>query len=306
MSRASEFRRLAPYYGYRAVDALAKSIPAPVADRLASSVMRGLSARLGERSDVVRAHMRRVLGPGVSDETIERAATECFAVYGRYWAEAFRIPTLSRAELDAGMEWEGLGHVEAALAKGRGAIVAMPHVGGFDWGGAWFAASGYASTVVAETLEPPELFTFFKSLREGFGLEVVGLDETAAPAIMKRLRTNGLVGLVCDRDISGTGADVDFFGYPTTIPAGPATLALRTGAVLLPSAVYFEDNGMHRGVVRPPIEVSRQGGLREDVQRITQALAREFEHLIAVAPEQWHVLQPNWPDLVPGSVASAS
>ena len=204
---------------------------------------------MGERSDVVRAHMRRVLGPGVSDETIEHVAQECFAVYGRYWAEAFRIPTLSRAELDAGMEWEGLVHVERALAKGNGAIVAMPHIGGFDWGGAWFAASGYPTTVVAETLEPPELFTFFKSLREGFGLEVVGLGETAAPAITKRLRTNGLVGLVCDRDISGTGSEVDFFGYPTTIPAGPATLALRTGAALVSS----------RGVLRGQRDASRRG-----------------------------------------------
>ncbi|MBA2609785.1 MAG: phosphatidylinositol mannoside acyltransferase [Actinobacteria bacterium] len=304
MSRVSEFRRLAPYYGYRAIDGLAKSIPAPVAHRLASTMMRGLSGRLGERSDVVRAHMRRVLGPGVSDETIERTANECFAVFGRYWAEAFRISTLSRAELDAGMEWEGLVHVEEALALGKGAILAMPHIGGFDWGGAWFAASGYQTTVVAETLEPPELFTFFKSLREGFGLEVVGLGESAT-AIIKRLRGNGLVGLVCDRDISGTGAEVDFFGFPTSIPAGPATLALRTGASLLPCAVYFEDDGLHRGVVRPPIGVGREAALREDVQRITQAMAREFEHLISLAPEQWHVLQPNWPDLVPHSVTSA-
>ncbi|MEY2399567.1 MAG: phosphatidylinositol dimannoside acyltransferase [Actinomycetota bacterium] len=253
---------------------------------------------MGERSAVVRAHMRRVLGPGADEDRIERAATECFAVYGRYWAEAFRISTLSRAELDAGMEWEGLAHVEHALAAGKGAIVAMPHVGGFDWGGAWFAASGYETTVVAETLEPPELFTFFKSLREGFGLEVVGLGESAGSAVMRRLRSNGLVGLVCDRDISGTGVEVEFFGYPTSIPAGPATLALRTGAALLPSAVYYEGDALHRGVVRPPVPVAREGGLREDVQRITQALAREFEDLISVAPEQWHVLQANWPDLV--------
>ena len=194
------------------------------------------------------------------------------------------------------MEWEGLVHIEDALAKGNGVIVAMPHVGGFDWGGAWLA-SMYKTTVVAETLEPPELFAFFKQLRENFGMEVVGLDEAAGSAIIRRLRSNGLVGLVCDRDISGTGAEVDFFGYPTTIPAGPATLALRTGATILPAAAYFEGDGLHRGVVRPPLEVARVASLREDVQRITQALAREFEHLIALAPEQWHVLQANWPDL---------
>jgi KDO2-lipid IV(A) lauroyltransferase len=259
--------------------------------------MRALSTRLGGRSQVVRAHMRRVLGPGATDEAVELAARQCFAVYGRYWAEAFRIGTLTRSELDAGMEWEGLVHVEHALQQGKGAMVAMPHVGGFDWGGAWFAASGYPATVVAESLDPPELFAFFKSLREGFGLEVVELGEAAGSAILRRLRTNGLVGLVCDRDIAGTGAEVEFFGHPTTIPAGPATLALRTGAAILPSAVYFEPDGLHRGVVRPPIEVARTGNLRADVQRITQALATEFENLIRVAPEQWHVLQPLWPDI---------
>ena len=297
MSRLAELRRLAPVYGYRSVDALARVIPAPAADRLGTFVMRGLSTRMGGRSRVVRAHMRRVLGPGASEDTIENAARDCFAVYGRYWAEAFRIPTLSRAELDAGMEWEGLVHVEEALQRGKGAMLTMPHIGGFDWGGAWFAASGYDTTVVAESLEPPELFAFFKTLREGFGLEVAELGEAASAAILRRLRANGLVGRVCDRDIAGTGAEVDFFGYPTTIPAGPATLALRTGAAVLPCAVYFEDNGLHRGVVRPPLEVARAGTLREDVQRITQAMAREFENLIRLAPEQWHVLQPNWPDI---------
>ncbi|MEY2473273.1 MAG: phosphatidylinositol dimannoside acyltransferase [Actinomycetota bacterium] len=297
MSRVSEWRRLAPVYGYRSVDALARAIPAPIADRLAAGVMRSASSRLGERSAVVRAHMRRVLGPGATDETIERAAQLCFAAYGRYWAEAFRIPTLTRAELDAGMQWEGLVHVEHALQQGKGAMLTMPHIGGFDWGGAWFAASGYPATVVAESLQPPELFAFFKTLREGFGLEVVELGEAAGAAILRRLRTNGLVGLVCDRDIAGTGAEVELFGFPTTIPAGPATLALRTGAAILPCAVYFEDDGMHRGVVRPPLDVDRTGSLRDDVQRITQAMANEFENLIRVAPEQWHVLQPNWPDL---------
>ncbi len=297
MSRVTEWRRLAPLYGYRAAEAVARSLPAPVATLLGSAVMRGLSSRMGERSRVVRAHMRRVLGDGATDDAIEHAARQCFAAYGRYWAEAFRISRLTRAELDGGMEWEGFLHVENALARGNGAMLAMPHVGGFDWGGAWFAAAGYPATVVAESLELPELFTFFKSLREGFGLEVVELGDAAGGAILRRLRGNGLVGLVCDRDIAGTGAQVEFFGYPTTIPAGPATLALRTGAAIVPCAVYFEPGGMHRGVIRPPLDATRTGNLRGDVQRITQALADEFEHLIRIAPDQWHVLQANWPDI---------
>jgi KDO2-lipid IV(A) lauroyltransferase len=298
MSRVSEWRRLAPLHGYRSIDAIARVVPAGIADRLGAAVMRGMSGRMGARSAVVRAHMRRVLGPAASDEIVEQAARDCFAVYGRYWAESFRIASLSRAELDAGMAWEGLVHVEEALQRGNGAMLTMPHIGGFEWGGAWFAASGYDTTVVAESLEPPELFEFFKTLREGFGLEVVALgDADGATAIIRRLRTNGLVGLVCDRDIAGNGAEVHFFGHPSTIPAGQATLALRTGAAILPCAVYFEDNGLHRGVVRPPLDVARTGALRDDVQRITQAMAHEFENLIRLAPEQWHVLQANWPDI---------
>lgn len=297
MSRVAELRRLAPYLGYRALDGVARVLPNSVALGLGSGVARGMSGRMGARTEVVREHMRRVLGPGVGDETVEKTAQECFAVYGRYWAETFRIPQLTPHEIDAGMEWEGIGRVEDALKLGKGAILVMPHIGGFEWGGAWFAVAGYPFTVVAETLEPPELFDFFKGLRERMGMHVVGLGEEASVAILKRLRANELVGLVCDRDIAGTGAKVDFFGYPTTIPAGPATLALRTGAQVLPCAVYYTPEGLHRGVVRPPLDVTRQGSVRDDVQRVTQSMAREFEHLISLAPEQWHVLQPNWPDI---------
>jgi KDO2-lipid IV(A) lauroyltransferase len=88
---------------------------------------------------------------------------------------------------------------------------------------------------------------------------------------------------------------VDFFGERTTLPGGPATLALRTGAPLLPTAVYFDGPDHRRSVVLPPVDTSRQGRLREDVQRVTQDLAHALEDLIRRAPEQWHLLQPNWP-----------
>ena len=101
--------------------------------------------------------------------------------------------------------------------------------------------------------------------------------------------------LLCDRDIEGDGVEVEFFGERTTLPGGPATLALRTGATLLPVAVYFRPGRDHLGVVRPPVPVEREGRLRDDIARITQVLARELEALIRAAPEQWHLLQPNWP-----------
>ncbi len=149
-------------------------------------------------------------------------------------------------------------------------------------------------TVVVERLEPPALFDWFVDLRRQFGFEVVPLGPDAGRACMAALRANHVLVLLCDRDIGGGGVEVEFFGERTTLPGGPATLALRTGAPLLPTAVY--NQGYHRhAVIRPPLPVERQGRLRDDVARVTQHLAHELEALIARAPEQWHLMQPNWP-----------
>jgi KDO2-lipid IV(A) lauroyltransferase len=210
--------------------------------------------------------------------------------------ESFRLANTPAAALDAGMSWEGVGHLETALAAGKGAIIAMPHLGGWDFGAAWFCALGYPVTVVAERIDPPELFDWFVGLRSDLGMRVVPLGPEAGTAVLRALHQNEVVGLISDRDILGTGAEVEFFGERTTLPSGPATLALRTGAPILPTAVYFRGRRSHHGVMRPPINAVRSDGrLRDDVTRVTQDIAHEFEALIRIAPDQWHLLQPNWP-----------
>ena len=149
---------------------------------------------------------------------------------------------------------------------------------------------------VVEPIEPPELFEWFAELRRNFGMTVIPLGPEAGPAVLKSLRNNEVLCLLSDRDITGGGIEVEFFGERTTLPAGPATLALRTGAALLPTAAFFTDRGVgHHGVIGAPMNCERRGKLRQDVQRITQDLAYELEKLISRAPEQWHLLQPNWP-----------
>jgi KDO2-lipid IV(A) lauroyltransferase len=113
---------------------------------------------------------------------------------------------------------------------------------------------------------------------------------------MAALKKNEVVCLLSDRDIQRNGVEVEFFGEKTTLPAGPAMLGLRSNAPVLPVAIYFTDSiDGHHGVVRPPLQLERNGGLRESVAVGTQALARELEGLIRRAPEQWHLFQPNWP-----------
>src|SRR5205823_6774624 len=141
-------------------------------------------------------------------------------------------------------------------------------------------------SVVVESLEPPELFEWFKALREDLGMHVIELGPDAGSAVVRALKDNHVVCLLSDRAIGGGGADVEFFGERTVLPAGPATLALRTGAPLIPTAAYYRGR-MHHGVLRPPVTVAREGRLRDDVNRLTQLLAYELEALIRVALEQW-------------------
>jgi lauroyl/myristoyl acyltransferase len=288
-SRLAEWRRLAPFYGYQVGAAIAHALPAPIAIGTAQfgGVLGGRILR--QRREMITRHLGRIYDGDVPSGAVDRA----FASYGRYWLDAFRLPNCTPDDMEAGMCYEGIGHVEEARVRGQGVIMAMPHLGAWDWGGAWLA-SAFPLTVVVEALEPPELFEWFAEWRSQVGMGVVPLGREAASGVMAALRAGGVVGLLCDRDLTGDGIEVSFFGERTRLPGGPATLAVRTGAPLLPCCVLFE--GDHRrGIVLPPLDTARRGGLREDVTRVTQDLADALAGLIRRAPEQWHVFQPNWP-----------
>jgi KDO2-lipid IV(A) lauroyltransferase len=248
-----------------------------------------------KRRAMIERHLRRVHGGRVGPVQLEREVQRAFASYARYWLESFRLPSTTAAELDAGMSYEGLERIDEALAAGTGAICALPHLGGWDFGGAWLATKGYRITVVVEPVEPPELFEWFASFRRSLGMTIVPLGPDAGRLTLGALKRNEVVGLVTDRDIARTGSPVEFFGETTTLPTGAATLSLRTGAPIFPTAVYFDGPTKHRGVVRPPLDTSRTGRFRDDVARITQSLATGLEALIREAPDQWHLFQPNWP-----------
>jgi KDO2-lipid IV(A) lauroyltransferase len=241
-------------------------------------------------------HMSRASGGALRDRALQAAVAGTFDSYARYWLEMFRLPHDARGDLGSRFEVEGYEHVETGLAAGHGVILALPHLGGWEYAGAWVAnVKQQRLLVVVEPVEPPELFDWFVRVRAAMGMTVVALGPEAATASLRALRDNWLLALVCDRDLRGDGLDVQFFGETTTMPAGPATLALRTGAVIVPVAVYFRPHGGHHAVVRPPLDTTRHGSVRDTVARITQDLATEFEDLISAEPQQWHLLQPNWP-----------
>ncbi|MEI7506221.1 MAG: phosphatidylinositol mannoside acyltransferase [Actinomycetes bacterium] len=281
---------------YKLGSLLSKGVPGVLSGSVASAI--GLPAALGMRNKrkMVERHMRRVR-PQASSSEIRRLTQQVFDSYARYYLESFRLPTLTSEQVASTMTCDGYyENMLPALERGHGVILALPHLGGWEWAGRWAADLGNKMTVVVEPIQPPELFEWFAELRRKFGMTVIPLGPEAGPAVLKSLRNNEVLCLLSDRDITGSGIEVEFFGERTTLPAGPATLALRTGAALLPTAAYFTDRGVgHHGVIGAPMNCERQGKLRQDVQRITQDLAYELEKLIRRAPEQWHLLQPNWP-----------
>jgi KDO2-lipid IV(A) lauroyltransferase len=281
--------------GYRAGSLFVRALPSFAAAGLANPLGFGANVVNPQRRAMIERHLRRV-NPSWPRWRVRAAVQDAFESYTRYWVESFRLPALSARAVARGIVVEDYEHVVGAREQGNGVILALPHLGGWEWAGRWLADQGHPVTVVVERIEPPELFDWFADLRAELGMTVVPLGPEAGKATLQALRDNEIVCLLSDRNIGGGGVEVEFFGERTRLPAGPATLALRTGAPILPVAVYFTTrlNG-HLGVVRPPLPVERRGSLRDDVARVAQDLTAELELLIRRAPEQWHLFQPNWP-----------
>jgi lauroyl/myristoyl acyltransferase len=281
---------------YRLGAMAARALPGAATRALSPALGFGANVVSGDRRDMITRHLRRA-DPTLRGTRLRRAVQEAFDSYARYWLESFRLPYLTASAVDRGMRADGYENIPDGLAKGKGVILALPHLGGWEWAGRWLADLGHGLTVVVERLDPPELFEWFTDLRRKLGMKVVPLGPSAGREVIAALRRNDIVCLLCDRDIQRNGVEVEFFGETTTLPAGPVTVAMRTGAPILPTAVYFSDRSTgHLGLVRPPLRLLRTDeGLHADVLRGTQALAHELEYLVRRAPQQWHMFQPNWP-----------
>ncbi|MGA2307263.1 MAG: phosphatidylinositol mannoside acyltransferase [Acidimicrobiales bacterium] len=299
---SSTWRATATYLTYRGLAEAMGHVPEPVARAAEGCVVRTMAWWGGDARAMNERHMRRVLAsecvPGVEPDAalVRRLSRRSYRATGRYWLEGARLPYTPPDTVRGRMIFEGEGEavVRATMAEGRGVVMALPHVGSWEWGGTWLALEGMPMTAVVERVEPERLFEWFVDQRREMGLTAVPLGGSG-PVLVRALKNRALVGLVSDRDLSGNGVDVEFFGERTTLPGGPATLALRTGAVLLPVVVYSGPGNWHTGVVHPPLDTTRSRSLRADVARLTQELATCFEGFIRRHPEQWHLYQPNWP-----------
>jgi KDO2-lipid IV(A) lauroyltransferase len=206
---------------------------------------------------------------------------------------------------DCADEWR----LRDAVKAGNGMILALPHMGNWDHAGAWLVGSGVPFTTVAERLEPASLFDRFVEFRESLGMEVIPLTGGERPpyeVLAERLRAGGTLCLLSDRDLTATGVEVDFFGLPARMPAGPAALAHDTGAALLPVTLWYPDRYRWGGRIHPQVPVPKTGSRAEKIHAMTQQVADAFAESIAAHPQDWHMLQRVWvADLDPARTPTA-
>jgi lauroyl/myristoyl acyltransferase len=283
--------------GYAAGWGLVKSAPSALTRRWFAAVADAASVRNGAATQQLRKNLRRVVGPGYPELELDQLVGESLRSYARYWLETFRLPKMDHDQVVATVakNVRGIEHVDAARELGKGAIMALPHIGNWDACGLWFVHRDGPFTTVAERLKPESLYDRFVEYRESLGFEVLPLTGGARPpldVLKERLRDTRNVCLVSDRDLSRTGIEVQFFGEATRMPGGPAVLAATTGAPLITAFPYFTEDGW--GVeFDAPLAVP-EGGLRDQVSGLTQAMADNFARGIADHPADWHMLQRLW------------
>jgi KDO2-lipid IV(A) lauroyltransferase len=226
------------------------------------------------------------LGREPRDPEVSRVARRAFQNYGRMLTDFLLMGSLTPEELMQRMTVEGLEHVDAALAKGRGAIMAVPHMGSWDMAGSYAGALGYPIAAVAERF-PGSLNDAVVRTRQRFGLNVIALGRSAVRGITQALQANAIVALLCDLE-QGPGVTVQFFGRRAVVPGGPAAIALKTGAALIPACQYATSPGHHHVHLEPPLTWSAG----ETKEGLMQRVVGRFEDFIRDRPDQWYAFRP--------------
>lgn len=252
-----------------------------------------LVKRNGKSVQRLRSNLARTQ-PDLTSLDLEILVVDAMRSYMRYWCDTFRFPDWSQQRVTETVSVTNEHLLMNAIEAKTGVIVALPHAGNWDHAGAYFCAKGVRLVTVAERLKPEKLFLKFLSYRQSMGMEVLPLDGRVLDTLTQRLNEGALVALVADRDLSRSGININFFGGPARMPAGPALLALKTKAPLITAFVSYTDDGIH--IEFNTVVLPESGNESEMVQEIVQTTAQLFESGIKKAPQDWHMLQRIWVD----------
>jgi phosphatidylinositol dimannoside acyltransferase len=284
---------LIQYRGFKAMQWLAARLPRPLGYALAVMVAR-LAYVFARKA---RARLEQNLGtalPELTERQLHKLAWRNFRNHSKAYADLMRLPVARVEDLRALLRIQGMEHLEAARARGRGVLVVSAHMGSWEVAAAIWSATVAPVSLFAEELEPRELYEWYRCTRARLGISVLPLTRSGLRQVLQALDNQEMVVTAIDRDIMGTGITVDFFGRPARIPEGPAAIALRKGTPLLPVAVYRLPDDTFQAYGYPPIFAEATGDRAADVRRVTGELVRRLEEMIRAHPDQWHVPHPIW------------
>ena len=287
--KVEDLTSVAYFAGWRIV----RWLPEKSAYRFFKYVADRTSARNGKSFRRLESNLKRVV-PGLSDQELRKLARAGMRSYLRYWCDTFRSPDWDTKRIQATVTVNDPELLLEPLRNKRGVVVALPHAGNWDHAGSYFCSQGIPLVTVVERLKPEKLFRKFLEYREAIGMEALPLDGRVMGTLTQRLREGKLVALVADRDLSRSGIDVDFFDGTARMPAGPALLAIRTGADLITAFVSYTETGIH--IEFRKIEIADGETENQRVSRTVQLCANSFATGIARHPQDWHMLQRIWID----------
>ena len=240
-------------------------------------------------------NLRRAL-PEASPAEIRRVSWRNFRNHSKAYADLMQLPRARVEQLRPLLRVDGIEHLEEALSHGRGVLVISAHMGSWEIAAAIWSATIAPVSLFAEELEPPELYAWYRTTRQRLGISVLPLNRTGLGQVVGALGSNEMIVTAVDRDLLGTGLQVDFFGHPASIPTGPAQLAIRRGAALLPVVVYRLPDDTYQAVGSPAIYAQPGADREAEERRITELLVRHMERIIREHPDQWHLPHRIWAD----------
>lgn len=249
------------------------------------------------RRRVAKENFSHVLGKSPEDPEVRRVARHAFRNFARYLRDVMIYPRTPATELENRVTLHGRKYLDSALTLGRGAIIVSAHYGNMDMPSAVIARDFKPLTLVAESLRPPQLMSYLTRVRGAHDVHLYPYD-SAPRKIIQALKRNEMTGFLLDFGVTHhldiATVKVTFFGTDTDFPAGPAQLALLTGAPIVVGYARVETDGHIHAHLTEPIIVQRTGNRHGDFQVTMQEIATRLEGFIRLQPEQWYVFRPMW------------
>jgi lauroyl/myristoyl acyltransferase len=296
-----------PYYAYRAAESLVRVLPRRTSYWLGDRAADALLLSVPHKFDALQDNLRHVL-PDAQPRTMRRVVRRNLRNLTHCWIDVMEMSSRGD-QFPSRLDIIDLHNFTDAVARGRGVVVVSMHYGSWEAGLATWNMMGGKMALLAEVIQPPQLFDRVVGSRGKMGVRVIPIDVAAMrggdPQLARRvgagamrevfrmLRSGGVVAMALDRDLIGNGEPIQFFGKPAPIPIGVVDIAVRAGAAIVP-AVLVRDGKRVRGLPYPEVDYDPDAPREEEVRRVTRRILALFESVIREHPDQWHVLNSVW------------